>query len=882
VKASPRTRARIFAAQLVAVLMVALGLVVIGGTAAAPAGAAPPSNNCQTTGDGWVKPSDSASGTVTAAFGSLSWDGTADGDAKTQVAYTLKAGFTLELCVKAGQGDYYSPVITVPAGQQQVSGVYDTDDQYGVSHIAYRVRVVIPGKPTSQDPCGAGNASWDVPADTAGIDWRLEDGNLTAYAIAPHKFTDGTSSVAFGKAPDSGASCVVPVTVDATFTDNTCVGNTYVAPTMSAPAVAGTSKDVTGNVAPGATVTVTYTALDGHTITGQSAFTHTFPALPSSAAYCDRPADKVVDDAKEGCDLSQYGDFQPGTIRRTGIREHVWDAQHDEWVLEAESGISWDAWTQAAGDVYGDQEYFAKCAPAEPEPVTVDDVKDGCDLSQYGDFEAGVIRRTGEREYVWDDQTRSWVLEATSGIAWGPWSQGAGDVYTDQEYLDACAPGQPEPKRVIDTNEGCDLSSYGDFEAGVIRRTGEQEYLWNAQTRAWELEPAAAISWGAWSQLAGDVYGDDEYFTECAPGQPGAEEVRDSQEGCDLSTYGDFDAGVIRRTGLQDYVWNGQTRAWELEDEALVSWGPWTQAAADVYTDDEYFAQCAPEQPKDVTTTQEKPGCDLSYYGDFQPGVIERDGVQSYLWNAYTRSWELGQVAWGPWTQSSTYTDEEYFELCAPGQPEAEPLSDTASGCDLSQYGDFESGVIGRTGEQPYVWNAGTRAWELGEEVWGDWTQTSTYTDEEYFELCASGEPEPVVREVAGVQASCGLGGVSTWVDTYTTPYVWNAETRTWELGEETGPVRSDEQFEKYTAAQKERLCTDVKGDEGETIEHEQPTIEVKGAQTGVPTEVAAGEAGSIGPLGVVHRNPLWLLAVGGGLGLMGFAGSRRRRTADR
>ena len=143
-------------------------------------------------------------------------------------------------------------------------------------------------------------------------------------------------------------------------------------------------------------------------------------------------------------------------------------------------------------------------------------------------------------------------------------------------------------------------------------------------------------------------------------------------------------------------------------------------------------------------------------------------------------------------------------------------------------------------------------------------------------------KPEPVQREVAGVQASCRVGGVTTWVDVYTTDYTWNEETFAWELGEETGPVRTDETFVKYTAAQQDRLCTEVKGEQEEPMDNEQPGIEVKGEQAEVPTEVAAGEEGLTGPLGVVHRNPLWLLAIGGGLGLIGFAGGRRRKVADR
>ena len=48
-----------------------------------------------------------------------------------------------------------------------------------------------------------------------------------------------------------------------------------------------------------------------------------------------------------------------------------------------------------------------------------------------------------------------------------------------------------------------------------------------------------------------------------------------------------------------------------------------------------------------------------------------------------------------------------------------------------------------------------------------------------------------------------------------------------------------------------------------------------------VPTAVDAGIGTEESPLGS-GRNPLWLLAVGGGLGLMGSAGWRRRVTAKR
>ena len=54
-----------------------------------------------------------------------------------------------------------------------------------------------------------------------------------------------------------------PVTVNAEFGDNVCIDNVYTEPTLDAPEYAGTTREVTGEVAPGSTVTVTYTAQDG-------------------------------------------------------------------------------------------------------------------------------------------------------------------------------------------------------------------------------------------------------------------------------------------------------------------------------------------------------------------------------------------------------------------------------------------------------------------------------------------------------------------------------------------------------------------------------------------------------------------------------------------
>jgi hypothetical protein len=71
----------------------------------------------------------------------------------------------------------------------------------------------------------------------------------------------------------------------------------------------------------------------------------------------------------------------------------------------------------------------------------------------------------------------------------------------------------------------------------------------------------------------------------------------------------------------------------------------------------------------------------------------------------------------------------------------------------------------------------------------------------------------------------------------------------------------------------------EVKGDQ----DNDDLTVEVKGEQATVPTAVDAGLPGLVeNRQQDTTRNPLWLLAIGGGLGLMGIAGSRRRRTATR
>lgn len=69
-------------------------------------------------------------------------------------------------------------------------------------------KVAIPAQPSVTDPCGANNATWNVPADTAELYWTLRaDGHLVVRTQPGFIFTDGTTEKDFGVAPDSGEAC---------------------------------------------------------------------------------------------------------------------------------------------------------------------------------------------------------------------------------------------------------------------------------------------------------------------------------------------------------------------------------------------------------------------------------------------------------------------------------------------------------------------------------------------------------------------------------------------------------------------------------------------------------------------------------------------------
>jgi hypothetical protein len=225
--------------------------------------------------------------------------------------------------------------------------------------------------------------------------------------------------------------------------------------------------------------------------------------------------------------------------------------------------------------------------------------------------------------------------------------------------------------------------------------------------------------------------------------------------------------------------------------------------------------------------------------------------------------------------------------LCTPKKPNPVPVSESVEGCDLIAYG-LLPGTGHRNGTRDWALVDGQ--WVLQAPAWGPYVQDHALTDDEYQAQCAGPKPEPQTRTVHQEESGCDVGGVHSWDEVYTTPFVWDHVTKTWVLGEETGPVVENDTLTPYTAQELEDLgCVEVEGEQGHKPPKHHPntpsTPEVKGEQATVPTEVEAGLAGTPAdrvPAGGGSNLPLWLLSVGGGLFLTGAGRLRRRGEAGR
>lgn len=91
------------------------------------------------------------------------------------------------------------------------------------------------------------------------------------------------------------------------------------------------------------------------------------------------------------------------------------------------------------------------------------------------------------------------------------------------------------------------------------------------------------------------------------------------------------------------------------------------------------YPDCRPEQPKDEELYQKEPGCDLSQYGDFKAGVIERSGLRTYDWDKEARKF-VPVDEWGDWTQKVTWTRQQQVKNgCI--TPVQRPTANLRCGC---------------------------------------------------------------------------------------------------------------------------------------------------------------------------------------------------------
>lgn len=149
--------------------------------------------------------------------------------------------------------------------------------------------IPVPKAPEVNDPCGANNATWIVPADTSSVNWTVSDGRLMASTKEGYVFSDGTKSHDYGVAKDSGTPCEpepTSVTPKApTVKDDSCgtANDTYTIPsTEGVDYYVGGNKLKAGTYTTGAvlSIEVTAKAQSGYVVEGDASWTLTFTNQP--------------------------------------------------------------------------------------------------------------------------------------------------------------------------------------------------------------------------------------------------------------------------------------------------------------------------------------------------------------------------------------------------------------------------------------------------------------------------------------------------------------------------------------------------------------------------------------------------------------------------
>lgn len=314
---------------------------------------------------------------------------------------------------------------------------------------------------------------------------------------------------------------------------------------------------------------------------------------------------------------------------------------------------------------------------------------------------------------TWDYYEVQWVQVNGTNYHW----QGSlvcGTPPPTDECVDL--PGnQPEGFQCAPLTENDEkITHEQSCEAGTVTKffwERSRTQVFDAQTQTWSYP-----DWPEWTKVDTKVRDmtDDEYDTYCKPPQPPTDEreVPQSNESCDLKGVGGVETWNDVYTTT--YTWNSETRKWVGTETGPVA----EDYKFTPYTDDEYKENCAPPAPEPEPRADEAKGCDLTAFGDFEPGVIVRDGTEAFVWNSDTREWELsGVVDWNEWTQEQVYSNQELLDLGCVDLPEQpEPVVEEASSTDY-QCGDAFQTVTTTTTTTDWYFDVETFEWVLAEPV---------------------------------------------------------------------------------------------------------------------------------------------------------------------
>ncbi len=784
-----KSRNRAVFGPLFSVLAVILGLVLVGPISPANAD----SGLCDVSG-GYVK-FDSASGSETLDWGTLTWSG-------TDIVYTVVPGYSIGLCVKAGTAVDTTTVNGPAAGTFQTPPAGPHGQRQGISHIGYKIldtpppadTVLSDPSVTTHDECGTENDTITPSTSdhyTSSIDMAAHSVTFTA---ADHYTFAGGKTVTKSFTPNTDVPCDEPDTVlpdPSVATHDECgTENDTITPSSSDHYTS--SIDMAAH-------SVTFTAADHYTFAGGKTVTKSF--TPNTDVACDDgehnpPGNngtiKVDDDGLPGCSVG--GSDNTKCDNGVGNDPHLGCQFYVEWYnydANATSTVSFEVQSPTGGTV-------TVVTGSLTKTLDGDDASNG----DNGGFDGSELYQLSFSDAPHPQQ--GWHVKVTTHTTG---TNGESDTKFKTFWVEGdCQPIPTTPSVTMHDECGTANDSGPSF-------TAENEY---------------------WTTSLGE--------------------------------------GVVYFHAKEGYYFPAGDHTSENGKTYTVSYTP----NSDEPCPDEVIPVTPAVSIHDECGTANDSGPSFTAENEYWTtslgeGVVYFHAKEGYVFPAGDHTSENGK----------TYTVSYTPNTDVPCKPAPVSVTEEVDGCDLSDYG-LEPGTGHRDGTQDWV--LVDNVWVAQDTVFGPWMQDTTLTDDEYQAQCGGPQPEPQTRIVHSEQSGCTVGGVHSWDEVYTTPFVWDDVSQSWVLGDEEGPVVENDTYTAYTAQELTDLgCVEIEGEQGHHHHggnNNHP--EVKGEQAtapaaAVPSAVEAGLAGlpAETPAGGSSL-PLWALCLGAGLFLTG-AGRLRR-----